>query len=98
MCLMCRREVESASFHFIFFWISKHNLIESNLITTIQTMAGQAETQGKDQTKVAQTSENEKSGDAKTLYAGRTVEYEFGGPNGALALMVWSHCNLVYFW
>ena len=44
------------------------------------------------------SNEVEKKSEGNTLYAGRTVEYEFGGPMGALGLMVWSHCNLVYFW
>jgi hypothetical protein len=24
--------------------------------------------------------------------------YEFGGPIGVTALMIWSHLNLIYFW
>jgi hypothetical protein len=31
-------------------------------------------------------------------YGGRKAEYEFGGPVGATALIVWSHLNLIYFW
>lgn len=27
-----------------------------------------------------------------------THEYEFGGPIGVLALMIWSHYILFYFW
>lgn len=26
------------------------------------------------------------------------IEWEFGGPVGVLALMIWSHLNLFYFW
>ena len=29
---------------------------------------------------------------------GKDVEYEFGGPWGVLALMLWSHYILFYFW
>ncbi len=31
-------------------------------------------------------------------YGEKNQEYEFGGPIGAAALMIWSHCNLFYFW
>ncbi len=31
-------------------------------------------------------------------YAGRKIEYEFGGPIGVTALMIWSHYILFYFW
>lgn len=43
------------------------------------------------------------AGDKKTAtdatnYGGRNAEYEFGGPWGVLALMIWSHYILIYFW
>lgn len=28
----------------------------------------------------------------------KNESFEFGGPWGVLALMIWSHCNLFYFW
>jgi hypothetical protein len=31
-------------------------------------------------------------------YGGRKIEYEFGGPIGVTALMIWSHYILFYFW
>ena len=37
----------------------------------------------------------------QTVYAGitnKTQNYEFGGPIGVTALMIWSHYILIYFW
>lgn len=43
-----------------------------------------------------------KKAEEENKYNGRTVqtatEFEFGGPIGVTALMIWSHYILIYFW
>lgn len=49
----------------------------------------------------ANVSETKTPTKAKTKYSGiNTAEsgYEFGGPIGVTALMLWSHYILLYFW
>jgi hypothetical protein len=47
---------------------------------------------------MAPTKQKQDNADNQQIYAGRQVTYEFGGPIGAGALMIWSHLNLIYFW
>jgi hypothetical protein len=44
------------------------------------------------------TKKDETCASTDSKYGGRKAEFEFGGPVGAAALIVWSHLNLIYFW
>lgn len=37
-------------------------------------------------------------GSSYTKAAHKVEDYEFGGPIGVTALMIWSHYILIYFW